>query len=106
MKTKTDGKSVILKLGDGIKKYWSDSIMNTKKINTREDFVQFLELLSSNARDNLNEWENKDLPSYFESMISWVEDMDGYYLNQKLPIPENVNWKFIADILMAARVYE
>ncbi|EFU1360097.1 hypothetical protein HUO97_004475, partial [Salmonella enterica] len=52
------------------------------------------------------EWENKDLPSYFESMASWVEDMDGYYLNQKLPAPENVNWTFIADILMAARVYE
>ncbi|EDV4151872.1 hypothetical protein ZJ78_004978, partial [Salmonella enterica subsp. enterica] len=76
--------------------------MNTKEINTREDFIQFLEFLSSNARSNLNEWENKDLPSYFESMASWVEDMDGYYLNQKLPVPEIVNWTFIADILMAA----
>ncbi|EIL9793232.1 hypothetical protein LML68_004745, partial [Salmonella enterica] len=51
--------------------------MNTKEINTREDFIKFLEILSSNARNNLNEWENKDLPSYFESMASWVEDMDG-----------------------------
>jgi hypothetical protein len=80
--------------------------MNTKEINTREDFIQLLEFLSSNARNELSEWENKDLPSYFESMASWVEDMDGYYLNQKLPVPENVNWKFIADILMAARIYE
>jgi hypothetical protein len=80
--------------------------MNTKEINTREDFIQFIEFLSSNARNNLNEWENKDLPSYLESMASWIEDMDGYYLNQKSPVPENINWAFIADILMAARVYE
>ncbi|ENF7814827.1 hypothetical protein ABR157_000537 [Enterobacter soli] len=77
MTTKTDGKSIIL-----------------------------IEILSSNDKNDLNEWVNKDLPSYFESMVSWIEDLDGYYSNQKLPVPENVNWKFIADILMAARVYE
>ncbi|MBI6550528.1 DUF7660 family protein [Xenorhabdus lircayensis] len=80
--------------------------MNTKEIKTREDFIEFLETLSSNARNNLNEWENKDLPSYLEAMSSWIEDMDGYYVNQKLSVPENINWTFIADILMAARVYE
>ena len=80
--------------------------MNTKEINTRENFIQFLEFLSSSARNNMSEWENKDLPSYLESMASWVEDMEGYYLNQNLSVPENVNWTFIADILMAARVYE
>ncbi|EMM4086328.1 hypothetical protein WAC87_004376 [Shigella flexneri] len=80
--------------------------MNIKEINTREDFIQFLEFLSSNARNNLNEWGNKDLSSYLESMASWIEDMDGYYLNQKLPVPENINWAFVADILIAARTYE
>ncbi|MGK9174400.1 hypothetical protein KXR87_14380 [Yokenella regensburgei] len=80
--------------------------MNTKEIKTREDLVEFIEFLSSNAKNNLSEWENKDLPSYLESMASWIEDMDGYYLNQKLPVPDNVNWTFIADVLMAAKVYE
>ncbi|MEZ2601834.1 DUF7660 family protein [Kluyvera intermedia] len=80
--------------------------MNNKEINTREDLIELIEFLSSNAKNNLSEWENKDLPSYLESMASWIEDMDGYYLNQKLPVPENVNWAFIADILIAARVYE
>lgn len=80
--------------------------MNTKEINTKEDFIEFLEFLSSDAKNNLSEWENKDLPSYLAAMASWIEDMDGYYLNQKLPVPEDINWKFIADILMAARIYE
>ena len=80
--------------------------MNTKKIVTKEDFIKLVEFLSANAKSNLDEWENKDLPSYLEAMASWVEDMDGYYLNQKLPIPENINWAFIANILMAAKVYE
>ncbi|MGY5360334.1 DUF7660 family protein [Cronobacter dublinensis] len=40
-------------------------------------------------------------------MASWIEDMDGYYLNKGLPVPDhNVNWAFIADILRAAKVYE
>lgn len=80
--------------------------MNIREINTREDFIKFLEFLSSNARNNPNEWENKDLSSYLESMVSWIEDMDGYYLNQKSSVPENINWAFVADIFMAARVYE
>ncbi|REF28250.1 hypothetical protein BDD26_3131 [Xenorhabdus cabanillasii] len=80
--------------------------MNTKEIKTREDLIELLEFLSSNARNNLNEWRNKDRPSYLEAMSFWIEDMDGYYLNQKLPVPENINWAFIADILMAARAYE
>ncbi|EJD0490131.1 hypothetical protein M0245_004732 [Salmonella enterica] len=80
--------------------------MNTKKVNTKEELIELLEFLSSNARNDLSEWENRDLPSYLGSMASWIEDMDGYYLNQKLPVPENINWSFIADILMAARVYE
>ncbi|ELQ5997507.1 hypothetical protein ACP6PU_004047 [Cronobacter dublinensis] len=81
--------------------------MNTKEIKSREDLIELIEFLSSDAKGNLSEWENKDLPSYFEAMASWIEDMDGYYLNKNLPVPDdNVNWAFIADILRAAKVYE
>lgn len=48
----------------------------------------------------------KTYPHTIESMASWIEDMDGYYLNQKSSVPENINWAFVADIFMAVRVYE
>jgi hypothetical protein len=32
--------------------------------------------------------------------------MEGYYQNNKMPIPENINWKVFANILVAAKMYE
>jgi hypothetical protein len=63
-------------------------------------------LLVSNLKNNPGEWENKTLPDYLESMASWTEDMDGYYQNMGLPMPENINWKVFANILVAAKMYE
>lgn len=81
-------------------------INKIETIRTKEDFVGFLELLAQDFRSNPHEWENKSLESYLEAAASWTEDMDGYYRNYNLPVPENVNWKVFADILMAAKMYE
>jgi hypothetical protein len=35
----------------------------------------------------------------------WTEDMSGF-INNGLPIPENVDWKTFAMILLAAKMYE
>ena len=52
------------------------------------------------------DWENKTIPQFLEAIASWTEDMEGYYINNRLPIPININWKVIAEILMAAKMYE
>ncbi|WP_026998036.1 DUF7660 family protein [Flectobacillus major] len=76
------------------------------EINSKEDFVNFIELLISNLKNNPEEWTNKTLPEYLESMSSWTEDMEGYYQNNDMPIPEDINWKVFANILIAAKMYE
>ncbi|SDD43839.1 DUF7660 family protein [Niabella drilacis] len=81
-------------------------IKKVENLNTKEDFIAFLELLIQDLRNNPNEWENKSLESYLEAAASWTEDMDGYYQNNNLPIPQNVNWKVFANILVAAKMYE
>jgi hypothetical protein len=75
-------------------------------LNTKEDFIIFLKLLVQNLRNNPDEWENKSLESYLEAAVSWTEDMEGYYQNNNLPIPKNVDWKVFANILIAAKMYE
>lgn len=75
-------------------------------LNTKEDFISFLELLVQDLRNNPGEWENKKLESYLEAAASWTEDMEGYYENNNQPIPKNVDWKLFANILMAAKMYE
>jgi hypothetical protein len=32
--------------------------------------------------------------------------MDGYYQNNNIPIPENIDWKVFANILIGAKMYE
>lgn len=77
-----------------------------KSVQSKEDFTLFLGYLSSNLKTNQDMWENNNLSSYLNAMQSWTEDSDGYYLNNNLPIPKNVNWKVFVDILMAGRIYE
>ena len=76
------------------------------QVNDKEDFLAFMELLIKNFKENPNEWENKTLDTYLEAIVSWTGDMDGYYQNQNLPVPTNINWRAFANILMAARIYE
>jgi hypothetical protein len=80
------------------------SIIN--KIKTRDDFIQFLSLLLADLKGQPHYWENNTLESYLEALASWTEDMDGYYINTSQPVPQDVNWKVFADILMAATMYE
>ncbi len=75
-------------------------------LNSKEDFIEFINLLVKDLKNNPNEWENKSLESYLKAISSWTEDMDGYYINHNLPIPSKVEWKVFATILIAAKIYE
>ncbi len=76
------------------------------RINSKDDFVNFVELLVANSNKSPEEWANKTLSEYLKSIASWTEDMDGYYKNNGLAIPENITWKVFANILVAAKMYE
>ncbi|MFN4364394.1 hypothetical protein [Chryseobacterium hispalense] len=77
-----------------------------EEIKTKQDFIDFVEVLTIDLEKKSEEWTNKNLHEYLEGIASWTEDMDGYYINNNLPIPENVNWKLFANILLAAKMYE
>ena len=76
------------------------------EIKDKDDFVHFVELLVRDLNDNPNEWENQTLSEYLEGIAIWTEDMDGYYHNNNMPTPENIDWKVFANILIAAKMYE
>jgi len=77
-----------------------------ESIKSREDFVAFVHALEGDLRDNPQSWENNTLERFLDALASWVEDMDGYYINQGKPVPQQPDWKTIGDILMAAKMYE
>ena len=75
-------------------------------VNSKEEFMKFIGLLIIDFKENQDEWENRTLESYLEGIQSWIEDMDGYFENNNIQKPENVNWNFLANILYAAKIYE
>jgi hypothetical protein len=83
-----------------------DLYKEIENIATKEDFLRFMELLIDNFRNNPDDWENKSLENYLESIQSWVEDMDGYYKNNNIQTPESISWNFFANVLYAAKIYE
>lgn len=76
------------------------------EIKTKEDFIGFVNSLSNDKRERSDEWENKDISSYLEGIGSWVEDMEGYFINMKKEMPQNIDWKFIATLLYVGKIYE
>lgn len=83
-----------------------DLHQTAKNVADRESFVRFVELMAADLKKNPNEWENRDLESFLQAMASWIEDMDGYYQNQQIEMPKNINWHFMSSVLMAAKIYE
>jgi len=75
-------------------------------INTRDDFVDFVRVLASDTRQNPTEWENDTVERYLEAIGAWVQDMNGYFINTKQPLPQHVEWRIIGQILLAAKIYE
>jgi len=75
-------------------------------VKSRDDLVAFVEDLCSDLRANPATWENATLERYLSAFASWLEDSDGYYLNRGLEPPTNPSWRNVADMLMAAKMYE
>ncbi|MDS0858033.1 hypothetical protein NUV25_09960 [Burkholderia pseudomultivorans] len=78
------------------------------EIKTREDFVDFMAAFVKSIRSG-EPIENNTVDSYLEAMASWVEDMDGYYENMGIANEvklDTMNWRVLADIVVAATMYE
>ena len=76
------------------------------KISNKEDFLIFIKKLAVDKKDRNIEWENKDISSYLIGVSSWVEDMEGYYINMGLEMPSDINWQFIATLFYVGKIYE
>jgi hypothetical protein len=77
-----------------------------RAVRTREDLVAFVEALAADYGTNRATWTNTDLASFLAAMSAWSADMEGFYENSGEALASLPPWRVLADILMAARVYE
>lgn len=76
------------------------NIETINKIKNKNDFLTFMKerVISDDNQVQLNE--------YLESVISWVEDMDGFYNNTGIKQPDSIDWSFIATLFYVGKIYE
>lgn len=75
-------------------------------VENREDLIKFVNQLRMDLQNNKGEWANITLEDYLEAMETWINDMDGYYLNNNKILPKQPSWRNIAEILIASSMYE
>ena len=75
-------------------------------IETHKDLSVFVKELSREYESGPTSWENDDLRSFLGALAAWIDDMEGYYINQNQPVPVRPEWKTFAQMLSAARYYE
>lgn len=82
------------------------SSLNDVQVSSRNDLVALLHQLSDDFKSHPTRWENSSIDDYLDAMAAWIEDMEGYYLNFGKPVPQRIDWSFMADVVIAARDYE
>ncbi len=80
--------------------------LNNRAVESKADFIFFLTELSKNHKNFPDEWEAKKLGAFFEAMAGWLREMEGRTQNNSLQEPSEINWSFIANMFLAAKIYE
>jgi hypothetical protein len=75
-------------------------------VGSKAELVEFVRALAEDLSENRDGWENPTLETYLAALASWVEDSEGYYRNQGRAVPVEPSWRDVAEMLMAATMYE
>ena len=79
----------------------------SRRVNSRAEFEEFLNLLVEDLFERSDEWENPTLERYLDALHAFVGSLAGYYnnLNEEVDL-ENPTWNMFARALFAASIYE
>ena len=81
-------------------------ISNIDQVQTKEDLADFIGGLKAELLLSPQEWENKTLEEFLESMEAWIIVIDSYAKNMGDSEVLTPSWKTFAKILCAAKIYE
>jgi hypothetical protein len=74
-----------------------------EQVKSKEDFVNFLQVLIADFSNNKEEWENPELGRYLEAMEGFLQDSTEKSINK---IDFTPSWSLFARIMVAASIYE
>ncbi|MFI6897664.1 hypothetical protein ACIBM4_26480 [Streptomyces sp. NPDC050256] len=82
------------------------SLDGVEPVRSREELAAFLRSAADDLARNPGAWENASLESFLGAWAAWLDDMPGWYGNQGKDVPDRPDYQLIADMVMAARIYE
>ncbi|MCR5011855.1 MAG: hypothetical protein K6A72_05890 [Lachnospiraceae bacterium] len=68
------------------------------QVKDRESFIFFLKALSKDFYENHDDWENRTIADYLESISAWIKDNDEEF--------ENIDYKMMAEVFYSGKIYE
>lgn len=74
-----------------------------EKVESKEDFVIFLQELQKDFLNNRQEWENPELGRYLEAMEAFLNSSTEKSINK---IDFTPSWSLFARIMITASIYE
>jgi uncharacterized protein YbjT (DUF2867 family) len=75
-------------------------------IETRQDLIAFIEALRQDLSSDPEGWENVSLDDYLDALAAWLDGPDEVYARFGEAMPLEASWRFVAKMLLAAKVYE
>ncbi len=86
-----------------VESYWLDDLRQA--IETREDFVVFVQSLREYLQEHGASWKNIDLDAYLEALAAYTDRLGSIYDMASSTLPEQPTWKLVADLLSVARFF-
>ncbi|SDA94857.1 hypothetical protein SAMN03159443_05342 [Pseudomonas sp. NFACC15-1] len=77
-----------------------------ERMDTREEFADFICKLKEDLELNPSEWENPTLERFLDAMEAWVRAMNYYAKNSGDEKALTPSWQTFAKILFASKIYE
>jgi hypothetical protein len=77
-----------------------------RRIKPRDDLAGFVSALRPDLVDRPETWENASLVRFLEAVAAWLDDADGFFLNRGETAPTDPIWRFVGQLLLAAKTYE
>jgi hypothetical protein len=68
--------------------------------------ARFIDQLADSFVEQPEVWENDTLERFLRAWVAWLGDIDGFFINRGEAVPDEPSWQLIAQMLLAARVYE
>ena len=99
-------RALLLPIGQPVRvAHGGDPLAQNFPVDSARDLVAVITRLRSDLTEHADEWENSTLERFLDAMAAWLSAFPQSYINTGESTPDP-DWRFVADLLRAARVYE